>query len=232
MVRRAAMRTQRRRWRQAAGDWDEHSGPNLASVIDTVIEEAGSGPLGFVVDVGAGTGALSLPLAGRAERVLALDISEAMLGRLEARAGELGLGNVKTCLCPIEEFDLEPASVDVVVSNYALHHLLDRDKVAFVRRVARWLRPGGVLVIGDMMFGRGSTAADRAIIASKVRTLIARGPSGWWRVAKNAARFTARMSERPVSMERWVQMLEEHGFDDLRTRRVVAEAAVVRARRP
>ncbi len=42
-----------------------------------------------------------------------------------------------------EKFWLPPASVDLVVSSYALHHLADADKQALVARAARWLRPGG-----------------------------------------------------------------------------------------
>lgn len=41
-----------------------------------------------------------------------------------------------------------------------------------MERSFTWLRPGGRLVIGDMMFGRGADAADREIIRAKIRSLI------------------------------------------------------------
>jgi ubiquinone/menaquinone biosynthesis C-methylase UbiE len=233
VIRRTAISTQRRKWRKAADHWDQHAGQDLGRVVDTVIAEAtASGPIGTAVDVGAGTGALAVPLARMAKRVVAVDVSEQMLHRLTDRAQREDLDNIDIELTPIEQYHPAPASVDLVVSNYALHHLLDADKEHFVREAAGWLRPGGKLVIGDMMFGRGASSDDRRIIASKVRTFALRGPSGWWRIAKNGWRYVTRSSERPVAMERWVRMLEQAGFVDVSGQRVVAEAAVVSGRRP
>lgn len=48
-------------------------------------------PGGTVLDVGAGAGAASLPLAARAGRIVALDDSRAMLDAFAARAGALGV---------------------------------------------------------------------------------------------------------------------------------------------
>lgn len=232
VARRAAIRTQRRRWRQAAPHWDDHAGADLGAVVEAVLAEASaSGKVGLAVDLGAGTGALSVPLARRAERVIAVDVSEPMLTRLSARAAGEGARNIELAVGPIEELALEPSSVDLVVSNYALHHLLDADKALIVKRAATWLRPGGRIVIGDMMLGRGLTASDRQIIAGKVRALAAKGPGGWWRILKNSLRFLGRMSERPVPVERWEALLEEAGFEGVSSRRVVAEAAVVSGRK-
>lgn len=204
----------------------------LEPVIEAVLEQAGDSAQGTVVDVGAGGGALAIPLASRARQVIALDVSSRMLERLNERAGEEGLDNVETNTVPIEEFDLRPASADLIVSNYALHHLLDQDKARFVRDACTWLRPGGKLVIGDMMIGRGLSRQDREVMAAKVRIMLARGPAGWWRIAKNAWRLMTRTVERPLPMESWLKLLDEAGFVDVTGRRVVAEAGVVSGRRP
>jgi SAM-dependent methyltransferase len=118
------------------------------------------------------------------------------------------------------------------VSNYALHHLRDADKRDLVAAVAEWLRPGGKFVVGDMMFGRGGTARDRTVIASKVLALARRGPAGWWRVAKNLVRFGLRLQERPVTMDRWQRYFEAAGLTAVRAFPVVAEAAVVVGTKP
>lgn len=232
IARRTAIRTQRRKWKRAAGNWDSHAGADLGAVIEQVLAEISTTGAEDAIDIGAGTGALTVPLAPRVARIIALDVSDSMLSKLEERARREGLDNIEICVASIEEFDLQPGSVDLIVSNYALHHLLDRDKELFVKRAASWLSPGGRLVIGDMMFGRGTTAADRAIIASKVRVFAKRGISGWWRIAKNGWRFIVRLSERPLSMEQWMTLLNQAGFVDVVGRRVVAEAAVVSARAP
>jgi SAM-dependent methyltransferase len=122
--------------------------------------------------------------------------------------------------------------VDLVVSNYVLHHLRDRDKTDVVRRSFEWLRPGGCLVIGDMMFGRGGNREDRDVITGKIRSLARRGASGWWRILKNAWRFTVRLQEKPLPPPAWETLVRDAGFGEVRVRRVIAEACVLSARKP
>jgi len=83
-----------------------------------------------------------------------------------------------------------------------------------------------------MMFGRGASSRDRAIIKSKVAALARKGPGGWWRIAKNAARYLLRVQERPVSMDTWTTMLARSGFTEVTAITIVAEAGIVTGRRP
>lgn len=232
VARKVAVRTQRRRWQRRTDSWEDHAVAGLEPVIDAVLTESGDAARGVVVDVGAGGGALAVPVALVAERVIAVDVSTRMLDRLSQRAEEEGLRNVEPSRGAIEELELTPSSVDLIVSNYALHHLLDSDKARFVRDAVTWLRPGGKLVIGDMMLGRGLTRDDRRILAGKARIMLSRGPAGWWRIVKNAWRLMTRTVERPLPMESWENLLREAGFVDVSGCRVVAESAVVSGRRP
>ena len=229
-----AIHRQRRVWEARARTWHHHASNNegLRTVVAAVVDAATSGldngeRLGTVVDLGCGSGQLTLAIAERATKVIGVDVSTTMVRELERRAAEQGVTNVEGVVSPIEHLALQPGSVDAVVSNYALHHLRDADKAVAVRTAASWLRPGGRLVIGDMMLGRGADAADRAVIADKVRQLARRGPAGWWRVAKNAVRFVVRVQERPLSRSAWVSLVERSGFAEVEARPVVHEAALV-----
>ena len=146
---------------------------------------------------------------------------------LEAKAHTSGLTSILSVVAPIEALSLPEQCADLVISNYALHHLRDRDKAALVKEAAAWLRPGGRLVVGDMMFGRGATAHDRTIIASKVALLARRGPAGWWRLVKNGIRFGLRFQERPVSMDTWTRYFDNAGLIGVSATPIVAEAAVI-----
>jgi ubiquinone/menaquinone biosynthesis C-methylase UbiE len=215
-----------RTWDRRAGTWDHGGSPGLERVVQAVLSASGARPGAKAVDLGCGTGSLALELARRGVEVTAVDISPAMVGQLREKAALAGLLGVSGVVCAIERFDVPPESVDLVVSNYALHHLSDADKALLVRRVLGWLKPGGRLVVGDMMFGRGKSARDWEIIASKVAVLARRGPQGWWRVVKNLVRFGLRLQERPVDMHTWESYLLRAGFSDVTVRPVVAEAGV------
>lgn len=197
-----------------------------------MVTEAAVQPGDRIVDLGCGSGQLSLRLAADAASVLAVDVSQAMIELLEQHAAEAGLDNLSGRAVPIEHLELPAASVDVVVSNYALHHLRDPDKAVAVRTAGRWLAPGGRLVVGDMMFGRGGDRRDREIISSKVALMLRKGPAGWWRIAKNAGRYLFRVQERPISMAAWVALFEQAGLVDVRAVPVVNEAAVVVGTKP
>ncbi len=223
---------QRRVWSKRAVSWDHGSVTGLDRVIDTVIDHARPTPTDVAVDLGCGTGQVTFPLAKLVNRVIAVDISPAMIELLQSNARDKGLGNVDARVAPIEKLHLDPGSVDLVVSNYSLHHLADRDKAVLVEHAATWLRPGGRLVIGDMMFGRGGDARDWNIAASKMSALARRGPGGWWRIAKNLWRYLWRVQERPIAMSRWESILRSQGLVGIVGVPVVAEAAVVAGTKP
>jgi len=197
-----------------------------------VIAEANAGSEERAVDLGCGSGQVTLALAGKVASVLAIDVSQKMIDLLLDNAQATGATNIEGRAVPIEQLDFDPASIDLVVSNYAFHHLRDADKPKVVQHIFTWLRPGGRFVLGDMMFGRGGDPRDREIIASKLSLLMRKGPGGWWRIVKNGARYVLRTQERPVSMAAWVAMFEAAGFEGVKAVPVVNEAAVVLGTRP
>ncbi len=218
-------------WDRRVEEWHSHvtSGKAFAQVLDRVMRLASPEPTDACIDLGAGTGFVTTALAPRVSSVLAVDLSAGMAASLAERAARDGLRNVSIEVSDLREFELPSASVDLVVSSYALHHLADPDKQALVARAARWLRPGGRLVIADMMFGRGASQRDLNILRQKVTALAAKGPGGWWRIAKNLARFGLGVGqEHPAPPEFWQQALRDAQFRDVIFEPIVAEAGIVR----
>ena len=224
----------RRQWDKRVTHWHSHvtSASAFEKVRDRLVAIAAPLPAEEWVDLGAGTGFVAFALAPSVKSVRAFDISPAMARSMTERAQEAGLGNVQAEVADLVELDMSPESADLIVSSYALHHLHDSDKRALVIKAARWLRPGGRIVIADMMFGRGGSQRDRQILRQKAVALAAKGPGGWWRIAKNAGRCLLRFQERPVSMSAWVAMFEQAGLVDVTAIPVVNEAAVVRGTKP
>jgi hypothetical protein len=83
-------------------------------------------------------------------------------------------------------------------------------------------------VIADMMFGRGASQRDREILRKKAAAFAAKGPAGWWRIAKNLGRYGLGVGhEHPATPEFWQLALRDAGFTDVRFESVVAEAGIV-----
>jgi ubiquinone/menaquinone biosynthesis C-methylase UbiE len=219
-------------WRRRAESWDREGSTQLSKVVDAVLAECGETSGAVAVDLGCGSGQVTVPLARRCSHILAVDIDTRAIEILTARTARERITNIQAVANPVETLELGPESVDLVVSNYALHHLRDADKRQLIGKSFGWLRPGGRLVIGDMMFGRGSDPSDREIIRQKLRELAGRGPGGWWRIVKNGCRFMFRFQEKPLMPAAWESIVREAGFVNVKTSRVVAEACVISATKP
>ncbi|MCL5047184.1 MAG: class I SAM-dependent methyltransferase [Firmicutes bacterium] len=220
---------QERFWGSRARSWDHgaDNNPGLVKVVEKVISSSKLETDFTVLDLGCGSGQLAIRIAPFVKKVIAVDISQNMINLLQENAAAKGIENIETIVVPVEHLILDDASIDAVVSNYALHHLKDDDKALIVQKSFLWLRAGGQLTIGDMMFGRGMDARDRQIIGSKLALMVKRGPGGWWRICKNAFRYLLRLHERPVSVAAWKSMLQKAGFTGIEASEVVNEAAVV-----
>lgn len=100
-----------------------------------------------VADLGCGTGPVSEALAPAVRRVVAVDGSEAMLAAARERLKQFD--NVEMRLGELEALPVDDQSVDAATLILVLHHLADPGKA--VSEVARVLRPGGRLLVVDML---------------------------------------------------------------------------------
>jgi SAM-dependent methyltransferase len=219
-------------WDAKADGWDGHLPRTelFAELRDTLLSAARPTASDVAIDLGAGSGFLTIPMAGCVRRLYAVDHSEKMLEHLGDKLGHEGLrvlaarGDLRTCAPP------EP--VDIVASNYALHHLGHAAKVELLRRCRTWMNPGGRIVIGDLMVPLTLRPGQSGPLLGKVRSIAAKGIPGYWRIAKNLARWAAGRGEYPASLEFWMRAMREAGFEDVGGRRVGAESGVAWGVRP
>jgi SAM-dependent methyltransferase len=161
----------------------------------------GIGTTSTVVDLGAGSGAFAEAIAPFVARVVAVDVSGRMVAAMRAR----GVEAVRAGFLSYEHDGPPP---DAVFTRNALHHLPDFWKGIALERVARVLRPGGVLRLRDLVYSFEPGEAEEAI-AHWLAGAPA-DPSSGWTAAELAEHVRTESSTFTWLLE---PMLERVGFE-------------------
>lgn len=117
-----------------------------------VLLERGLDRMGTLVDLGAGTGRFAMAAAPHVGRVVAVDVSPAMQSLLRDRVAEAGLSNIECVQAGFLSYEHAGPPADAVFTRNALHQLPDFWKAVALDRIAKLLRPGGVLRLHDLIF--------------------------------------------------------------------------------
>ncbi|SEV95451.1 class I SAM-dependent methyltransferase [Natrinema salifodinae] len=154
------------RFDEKATEYDESKSDEYHACANLVVERAAPAADDVVLDLATGTGAIALAIAPDADRVVGRDISEGMLEEAERKAADKGIENVEFDHGTFREPEYDgpadtessetpraptrSARVDIVTSNFAMHHLSDPEKREAIDVIAD-LEPRK-FVLGDVMF--------------------------------------------------------------------------------
>ena len=127
-----------------AQNYSDHRPRYSAELIDDLRELTVGERADYLVDWGAGTGELAIPLSPRFERVVAIDAHPGMVsvGRVNAR--NEGAEHIEWHIGRAENFEVEPESCDLIVSGSAFHWM---DRQLLGRRAFEGLTPGSALAL-------------------------------------------------------------------------------------
>lgn len=145
-------------WASFAARYDDVAVPceELLDLLKSLVR-----PGDALLDVGAGTGLYSLPLAPLVARVTALDHTPAMLRRLQHKAQERGIVNIHPVEAALEDATIAPH--DVVLAAWSLYR--QRDIVASLRKLVDAARRTLVIVDGDSGLHRDGERPHEAVRA-------------------------------------------------------------------
>ena len=134
-------------FKEKAAEWDANdrvrglsSAIGAAIQTNVVLDKTMS-----VLDFGAGTGLITSQIADQVEKVIAVDVSQAMLDKLMAK--ESLHGKVEALCLNILENPL-PTRFDLIVSAMAMHHVEDTDQL--IECFAEHLKPRGRIALADL----------------------------------------------------------------------------------
>lgn len=137
--------------------------------VDEVIAQLKIAPGSVVVDLGAGTGAFTLPFAaavGPKGRVYAVEIDRGLVDHIARKASDAGMSQVQSILGKPEDPGL-PGPVDLAFMNDVLHHVSDR--AAYLKQIATYLKPGARFGVIDPEPESSPHKGDPALIVSKAQ---------------------------------------------------------------
>lgn len=144
---------------------------------------------GRILEVGVGTG-ISLPQYQAKNRLVGIDISDAMLEKARRRVRKLGLSNVEEILVmDAENLRFLDGSFDVVVAQYVVTAVPDPERA--LDEFVRVLRPGGEIIITSRI------GADEGLRSQFERMLMPVTSRLGWRTQFSWQRYEAWAARTP-----------------------------------
>ncbi len=157
--------------------------------------------------MGCGAGHASFTAAGQVAQVTAYDLSSQMLEVVAQAAKDKGFTNIVTQQGYAEMLPFADASFDVVISRYSAHHWHDVGQA--LREVKRVLKPGGVMIMMDVM-SPGHPVRDvwlQTVEALRDTSHVRNYSSGEWLALANDAGLAINhlLTDRlPLEFSSWV----------------------------
>lgn len=109
--------------------------------------------------------AFALAAAAVSRKVIAVDVSEVMLGQLRAKTTSQSISNIEVVNAGFVTYEHAGPPADFVYSRWALHQIPDFWKSVALARMRRALRPGGVLRLSDIVYSFSPDEAEARIEA-------------------------------------------------------------------
>ena len=210
-------------------DWSNEYDSTLGKVnrhhklLDLVVDSSVVKDGEKVLDIGCGTGLLSLKFLKKADCIIyGIDNSPEMLEIFKDKIKKLNLSDkISLELEDAENIDFENGKFDIVASTVTLHHL--KDKYPVIKKIYELLKEGGRFLIGDIDVDTTGNLEDperllRILDFLKDEFILALkegGVQGFSRMYDNGKKHILNDGEFCVSFKQWKEICKKAGFNEI-----------------
>ncbi len=197
-------------------------------LLDLVVKNSGVKNNDKVLDIGCGTGLLSLKFLKAADcSITAVDNSKEMLVLFEDKIKKLKLDNRVVCkLMDAGSVKFANDTFDVAVSTVALHHL--KKKLNPLKRIFRVLKPGGRFIIGEVDMDTTGRHTEikrfkrivRVLEQEWIAALEVGDLNAFVRMFDNSKRHILNQGDYCVSLKQWGETCKKAGFGKIVIKKV------------
>ena len=210
-------------------DWSDEYDNTLGKVdrhdklLDLVVDSSRIRDGQKVLDIGCGTGLLSLKFLEKADCIIyGIDNSSEMFEIFKEKIKKLNLADkISLGLEDAENIDFRDEEFDIIASTVTLHHV--KEKYPVIKKIYKLLKPGGRLLIGDIDVDTTGDLEDQERLLrildflkdEFVLALKGGGVKAFSRMYDNGKKHILNDGEYCVSFRQWKEFCEKAGFKEI-----------------
>jgi ubiquinone/menaquinone biosynthesis C-methylase UbiE len=198
------------------------------ALLDLVVKSSTVNRNDKVLDIGCGTGLLSLKFLQAADCfITAIDNSKEMMAVFHDKINRLKINKLVACeLMDADSLKFPADTFDIVASSVTLHHL--KEKLNPLRKILRILKPGGKLIIGDIDMDATGSHTDinrfnrviRVLEEEWISALKDGGVDAFVKLFDNGKKHILNQGEYSISLKQWADTCKKAGFRKIVIKRV------------